>query len=203
MFDWLSNQFKKSTDKRTLDDISEDELRRERVRLEQQEKKFVKEIDELEDQKKKLFNEGQQSAGSVHKQRSIAQRIVGVDRQVKLTDRKLRAISKQLQAVNNFLHLKQSRRELEGSGLFSMINSMDLEELDTWIEGASIDGELNMNRLEDMLRRVNSSMDLAEPIADDSEIAAIMEMFQQGDSLDSLASLDEVEDDRENRLTEF
>ena len=186
MFNWLSDQFKKSTPVRTLDDVSEDELRREQVRLEQQEKKFAKEIDDLEEQKKKLFADGQRAAGSVHRQRSIAQRIVGVDRQVKLTDRKLRAISKQLQAINNFLYLKQSRRELEGSGLFSIINSMDLEDLDGWIESASIDGELNMKRLEDMLVRVNSSMDLAEPITDDNEISAIMEMFQQGGELDDL-----------------
>lgn len=200
MIEWLTNRFKKNP--RTLDEVSEEELRRERVRLEQQEKKFVKEIDELEAQKKSLFAEGQAAAGSVHRQRSIAQRIVGLDGQVKLTDRKLRTITKQLQAINNFLHLKQSKRELEGSGLFSIINSMDLEELDTWIESASIDGELNMDKLEDMLRRVSTSMDLAGPIEDDPDVSAIMEMFQQGGTLADLdTALDK--DDLERPLSEL
>lgn len=184
MLDWLTAQFKKKP--RTLDDIPVEELRRERVRLEQQEKKMVKEIDELENKKNEMFAEGKAAAGSVHRQRSIAQRIVGVDREVKMTDRKLRTISKQLQAVNNFIYLKQSKSELEQSGLFSMINQMDLEELDAWIERASIDGELNVDKLEDMLRRVSSSMDLAGSIEEDPEIAQIMAMFQSEGSHDTL-----------------
>ncbi len=176
MIDWLREQFKKSP--RTLDEISLEELRREHVRLEQHEKKMVKEIDDLENKKNALFAEGKAAGGSTHRQRSIAQRIIGVDREVKMTDRKLRTISKQLQAVNNFIYLKQSKRELEDSGLFGMINQMDLEDLDSWIEKASIDGELNVNKLEDMLQRISGNMGLASDIDEDPEIANIMAMFQ-------------------------
>lgn len=184
MLDWLTSRFKKPT--QTLDDIPLEELRREQVRLEQQEKKLVKEIDDLENKKKALFAEGKAADGSTHRQRSIAQRIVSVDREVKMTDRKLRTISKQLQAVNNFVYLKQSKRELEQSGLFGMINQMDLEDLDAWIEKASIDGELNVSKLEDMLQRVSSNMGLASEIEEDPEIAQIMAMFQSEGASETL-----------------
>lgn len=200
--DWLRDLLKRKP--RTLDDITLEELRREQVRLQQQEKKFVKEIDELEEQKKALFEEGKAAAGSVHRQRSVAQRIVGLDRQVKMTDRKLRTISKQLQAINNFLYLKQSKRELEGSGLFGIINAMDLEQLDVWIEKASIDGELNVAKLEDMLTRVSSSLDLAGDIQDEPEIAAIMAMFQQeAEEAGYDALLSEEERDRDAPVSDY
>jgi hypothetical protein len=203
MWEWIKERFA-SKKPRTLDDISEEELLREKVRLEQQQKKYIREIDDLEEQKTQLFNEGQEAAGSVHRQRSIAQRIVAIDRQVKLTDRKLRAISKQLQAVSNFSYLKQSKRELENSGLFGIINEMDLEELDRWIEQASVDGELNMTKLEDMLQRVSAGMDLADDIEDEPEVAAIMEMFQQGGSISDLDSvLAEKDDELEATMTSF
>lgn len=202
MLDWIRDRFSKSP--RTLDDISLEDLRREQIRLQQQEKKLVLEIDGLEDEKKSLFQEGQNAAGSVHRQRSIAQRIVGVDRRVKMSDRKLRTISKQLQAINNFIYLKQSKRELEQSGLFGIINNMDLEELDNWIEKASIDGELNVGKLEDMLTRVSSSMNLASEIEEDPEVASIMAMFQQGGSVEELNTLLSTDnDDLEAPLNEF
>ena len=202
MIDWIRDRFRKGP--RSLDDISLEELRREEVRLQQQEKRFVKEIDDLEEQKKVLFADGKAAAGSKPKQRSVAQRLVGVDREVKMTDRKLRTISKQLHAINNFLYLKQSRRELEGSGLFGLINQMDLEELDTWIERASIDGELNVKKLEDMLARVSSSMDLAGEIGEDPEVAAIMEMFQEeGDVSDLDSVLGGPEEDIETPVSDF
>jgi len=201
MFNWLKGRFQKQN---SLDDISLEELRREQVRLEQQQKKYIKEIDDLEAQKNQYFAEGKAASGSVHRQRSIAQRIVGVDRQVKMTDRKLRAINKQLQAIGNFSYLKQNKRELETSGLMGIINTMDLEQLDDWVERASIDGELNMKKLEDMLRRVGASMDLADEIEDDPEVSAIMEMFQGEGPADELDSLfGETEDDLESPLSDF
>lgn len=200
MFEWIRQRF--SRQPQTLDDIPLEELRREQVRLEQQEKKLLREISEYEDQKNALYAEGKAARGSVHRQRSIALKIKSVDDQVKMTDRKLRTISKQLQAANNFIYLKQSKRELEQSGLFGMINQMDLEELDAWIERASIDGELNVTKLEEMLRRVNSSMDLARDIEEDPEIASIMAMFQAEDAgLEN--PFDELESsDREHPLSD-
>ena len=81
---------------------------------------------------------------------------------------------------------------------------MDLEELDTWIERASIDGELNVKKLEDMLARVSSSMDLAGEIGEDPEVAAIMEMFQEeGDVSDLDSVLGGPEEDIETPVSDF
>lgn len=200
MLDWIRDRFSKRP--QTLDDISADELRREQVRLEQQEKKLLKEIQEYEAKKQEYFAQGKAAKGSVHMQRSLALKIKSVDDQVRMTDRKLRTVAKQLQATNNFLFLKQSKRELEQSGLFSAINAMDLEQLDAWIERASIDGELNVSKLEEMLRRVNSSMDLARDIEEDPEIAQIMAMFQDDGGPLETEFEDLLGESREPRLSD-
>lgn len=193
MLNWIKRQFVTATPE-TLDNIGLEELKREQVRLEQLEKKLFKEIDELEARKGEFFRKGRESNGSVHQQRSIAIKIKSVDGEVKMTDRKLRTISKQLQAVNNFIYLKQSKRELEQSGLFGMINRMDLSELETWIERTSIDGQLNVEKLDEMLHRIHGSSDLADDIEEDAEIANIMAMLQQDDG--EFAGFEEMEGGR-------
>lgn len=164
--------------KKSIQDISPEELQRERIRLEQEESKLIKRIDDLEQQKKQLFTKGKDET-SVRQQRIIASKIKDVDVQARNLDRNLQLFEHQLRVVNGFIQLKENQKLLTESGLSSVINKMDLVTLQAYIEKATVNESFNMEKLQDVVRTLEEGHGVMEETRVDEDIEDIVKMFQE------------------------
>jgi FtsZ-binding cell division protein ZapB len=136
--------------KRSLKDITVDELRREKIRLEHEESRLAGQVEELERSKQQVFLRGKDES-SERQQRILATKIKELDVQAGSMDRNLRFISKQLRIVNGFIQIKENQRLIQEAGLASIISSIDMEKLQQYVEQASVEGSFQWDKFESIL----------------------------------------------------
>jgi len=163
--------------KASLEDIKLDDLKREKVRLEQEERKMLADLRELETQKRKLFEDGVRNA-SEREQRVIARRIKELDLQAQNSDRMLQAISKQMRIINGLVQVKERSRLNAESGLTSVIQGIDLGDLITYIDKASVDGEFHMNKFDELLRVMEHADAISPQYSEDQDVLDIVKEMQ-------------------------
>ena len=164
--------------KRTLNDLSMDELRREKTRLEQQEKKRIEEVEELERKKQELFQKGVE-VGSERQRRILARKIKELDVEAKNIDKRLKFISRQLRVVNGFIQLKKNQALMEQMGLSDVISRMDIQELEKYVEKASVEGEFNFDKLNEVLRSIEETERLVDMAGEDKDIEDILKAMEE------------------------
>lgn len=185
LFDAISNMF---SGKKTLQDLSMDDLMQERIRLRQTEKQLMEKIDGIEKEKKGLFAEGTKES-SERKRLILARQIKEKDVQAQNYDKSLNVISKQQRTINGLLQLKENEKLLKQSGLSSMIARMDLAELQGWVEKSSVDGEFKMEKLSEILGVVEGTDTLpGANRSEDEDILAIMDQMQRANEMQNDAS---------------
>ncbi|MBL8890256.1 MAG: hypothetical protein JNL67_09765 [Planctomycetaceae bacterium] len=162
--------------KQTLRTIDPEQLRRERIRVEQTELKFTRDIEELEKQKEELFRKG--IAGASDRQRiQIARKIKQLDAMVQAKDRQLALLSKNLQVLSTVAQLKENERMLKDLGMEGVVNNMDLSEVQAYVERATIEGQFQMERFSKLLQSV-SDADAMYNVEDvDAETQSILEIM--------------------------
>jgi hypothetical protein len=164
--------------RKTIEDITLDELRREKVRLDQEERKVLARIREVEADKKKLFEEGVKNP-SEREQRIMARKIKELDVEAKNMDRNLQFFSRQLRIINGFVQLKENQRILAESGLSSLIGNIDLQTLQIYVDRASVDGEFHMDKFSEILNALEESGSAASPVREDDDVTQIVRAMQQ------------------------
>jgi len=189
------------TRKRTLDDVSMDELRREKIRLEQEEARLTRQVEELERQKQQLFLKGKDEA-SERQQRILARKIKEVDVQARNIDKNLRFISHQLRVVNGFIQVKENQRLWQEAGISSIITQLDLEELQKYVEAASVEGALHLDKFRELLEGLEESERLVGLGEEDKDIEEIMRAMQEARQAD-LEAPGAVEELARQRLDEI
>ncbi len=164
--------------KQTLGSVDPEQLRRERIRVEQTELKFDREIEDLEKQKEELFRKGLE--GSSDRQRvQIARKIKQLDAMIKAKDHQLALLSKNLQVLNTVVQLKENERMLKDLGLEGVINKLDLSEVQSFIERATIEGQFQMERFSKILKSAADADSLYESNdQEDTDIQSILSVFQ-------------------------
>jgi hypothetical protein len=177
MLDLLSKLLSGSK-KRSIEDVGEDELRIERIRLEQEENKLIKRVEELESQKKQYFVKGKDES-SPRQQRIIAGRIKEVDVQARNFDKTLQLLSQQKRVIIGFLSIKENQRQLTELGLSSVISKLDLADLRAYVERATVNGDFQIEKLRDILNALEDREGMAKDIAVDEDIEEIVRMFQE------------------------
>lgn len=175
--------------KRTLADIGLDELRRERIGLEQEESKVIGRIEGLEQQKLQLFMRGKDEASELQR-RMLANKIKELDAQAKSLSQNLAFISRQLRIINGFTQLKENERLLQMSNVSSLISRMDLSELQTFVDRASLEGVFQMDKFKEILGTLEEGEQVVGETEADEDVAAIMRAFEE-------AKLAEAEDPAE------
>lgn len=165
-------------DRRSIEDIGVDELRREKIRLEQDEGKLARRVEELEKQKQELFLQGKEEP-SHRKQRILATKIKEVDVQAKNLDRNLQFISRQLRIVNGFLQIKENERLMQESGISSVISQIDLATLRTYVERASVEGVFQLDKFQEILGTLEETDQLVGGVEEDKDILEIMQAFEE------------------------
>lgn len=162
--------------KRSIEDVPVEELKREKVRMEQEERKLLNEIRTLEAQKRSLFDEGVRKA-SEREQRVLARRIKELDAQSNNYDRMLQSISKQMRVLNGLVQVKERIRMDKEWGIAGLVSNLNLEDLMTYVSEASVNGEFNMNMFDDVLNVLEKN-DLSPNFQEDEDVLDIMREMQ-------------------------
>jgi hypothetical protein len=168
--------------KRTLRDLSLDELSRERIVLQQEQRKLDVEIERLLKDDAQLKSEYAEAVNPTQK-RIIARKIQDVRMRQQGVEAKSTHCHKMLQTVNNFTLIKENMVFFERMGVASVLTTMDMAEIESFINEAVVEGTLQQEKLATMLQQVTegaqqitaagSDVSLDELMADlDREVAA-------------------------------
>jgi len=160
-----------------IDEIPLDDLKREKVRLEQEERKLMAQMREMEGEKKKLFSEGVRNS-SEREQRVLARRIKELETRADGVDRILQAISKQVRTIGGLIQIKERIRMQNESGLSSVIGAIDLNDLITFVDQASVDGEFQMSKFDELLRAMEQSEAVSPQYSEDEDVLDIVKQMQ-------------------------
>lgn len=164
--------------KKTLDDVKLDDLRREKTRLDLEERKMLNRIREVESDKKKLFEEGVKNP-SEREQKIMARKIKELDVEAKNMDRNLQFFSKQLRIINGFLQLKENQRIIKESGISSVIGDIDLQTLQIYVDQATVDGEFHMDKFSEILGTLEEAGSVTSVASEDDDVMQIVKAMQQ------------------------
>ena len=165
------------TGKKRLDRITIEELRKERLSLEQVEQRITREVDGIETQKRDLFVKGRDEA-SQRQQVMLARKIKELDARAQAEDRELAVLSKQLRILSGFAIIKENQSLVKDLGVSSIISKMDLAELQTYVERATVEGQFQMERFAEILKTLESP-DGMEMAGEDDDTLAIVAAMQE------------------------
>ena len=174
-----------------LEDLKLDDMKREKVRLDLEERKTLTEVRDLEAQKRKLFEEGVRSAGS-REAKIIARKIKEIDGQATNLDRLLDSLSQQTRLINGLIQAKDLARIQKESGIGSMLANFDLQDLVIFIDNAYVDGEFNQAKINEMLG-VLDRQGMEHSKVEDQDINDIMKQFEIArDARDNPEAVDQI-----------
>lgn len=163
---------------KTIDDLSLDDLRKEKIRFDQEERKMLARLREVEAEKKKLFEDGVRTAGE-REQRVIARRIKEKDVEAANMDRMLQVISQQMRIINGLLQVKERSRLVSESGMSELLKNIDLKDLISYIDKSSVDGEFHEDKFDELLRAMEEAGSISPVYKEDQDVMDIMKAMQQ------------------------
>jgi hypothetical protein len=184
LINWLKALFgtKGKVSRQTLQNVSAEDIRREKIKVEQTENRVTREIEELEQQKEALFSKGV-SAGSDRQKLQYARKIKELDAQVQARDQQLALISRNLRVLNGIAQLKENERVLRDLGMEGLVNKMDLTELQTYVEKATVEGQFHMEKFNEILGALQSAEGVYKFESDDADTLAILDQMNRAADL--------------------
>lgn len=185
----MFNFGKKKQPKNPIEQLTVDELRAARVRMEQSRNKVLKDIGDLEGQKARIFQEGA-ATPDMRSRRLAAQRIKETEEQIKQLDQQLAFYEKQLQLVSRFEFMKRNSNQLMESGIDKLFGKLDTDEVRKYIEDLTLNGAVNMERLEEISNMLGEALNTGMTGETDPEIARLMIEMERA----SLGSADDLAD---------
>ncbi|MFM7168209.1 MAG: hypothetical protein ACKO3T_23425 [Planctomycetaceae bacterium] len=166
---------------RTLATVSAEEILRERIRTEHTENRISREIEKLEQDKQDWFSRGV-AAASDRQKLFFARKVQELDQQVRARDQQLTLVSRNLKVLASLAQLKDNQRVLETLGMEQLVGKLDLTELASYVEQASVSGQLQMDHLAEILTSLNSAEAAFCTGSEDAETLAVFEAMQQASS---------------------
>lgn len=163
--------------KKNIEKLGKDEIRIEKIRLDQEEKKLIQRVETLENEKKKLFDEGVKE-GSERKQLILARKIKEIDSQADHYDRQLRSIAHQIRIMNGLMMIKEqigSSPERK-----ALVEKIPIEKLALFVEKATVKGEFAQEQLQDIMRTVEEGGDVMAAMdrGEEEDVKQIVKIFQ-------------------------
>ena len=141
---------------KTLQSVSPEDIRREKIKVEQTENRVTCEIEELEKQRDAIFSKGV-DAGSDRQKLHFARKVKELDAQVQARDHQLALISRNLRVLNGISQLKENERVVGDLGMEGLVNTMDLMELQSYVEKATVEGQFQMDKFNEILGALDSA----------------------------------------------
>ena len=172
--------------KKSIGKVGLDDLRREKIRLDHEEARFVGRSEQIEKQKEQLFQQLVNEPSQV-RQTIFARKIKERDEEGKGNIRLSRHLGHQLRIVNGLIAIKEEARMMtkEAVGLLSKI---PFDELVSYVESITTNGEFERGRVNDLLKTLEEGQGLMSiPLAGEDEdvrkiVAVAQEVRSQGEA---------------------
>lgn len=160
------------TRRKTIKTIKAEDLRKERIGLENEERRLEKDLGRMRGDEQRLRAEYAVAteAKDTHQRRVLARRLQDVGKQMGNLDQRHAILLKQMTVVSGLAQIKDNEAFFERIGASSAINRMDIVELQQYVEQASLDGELNNERLAQLVEsmdQANSALSGGDEALDD------------------------------------
>lgn len=188
----------------TLEDLPEETLRQEQIRLDIEERKLTDKLAKLDEQKRRLFDDAVKGGPSSDK---VAARKFGELRaEADNIDSMLEIISKRRRIINGLVRIKERGRHLK-SGIFEQI---PLVKLIPQIEEATVNGEVGEEELDRVLLTLEHNFQPSSKVSLSGEEEAFMkavraarEAADQSDVDKAFGTIKERRPESENGAADF
>ncbi|MFM9959718.1 MAG: hypothetical protein ACKV2Q_00635 [Planctomycetaceae bacterium] len=170
--------FGRQTKKTGLESLSQEQLDRQRIRLEHEEQRKTKEIEQLEQQKETLFRDGT-GAVSDRQRMALARKIKEVDGLIQARDKELCLLARNLHVIHSLSQLTENQRTVSTLGLEKVLKDVDLEAVKDYVDRLAAEQELTSNRFASLTQSLTSFDSLTGNGADDADTLAIVEAMHQ------------------------
>ena len=141
---------------RTLAEISVTELRRDRIGHQQTIGTLNRQIETIEANKDALLQKGIASPSDSFR-RDVARHLPILDLDIEGKNRALRLLFKELEAITGLLIIKENQEVIRKNGLTSVIARMNLDQLTQFVHEATVEGELQWDKLTTLCGTLNDS----------------------------------------------
>lgn len=160
--------------KRSLARLTMDELDREKIKLDLQERKQIQRTQQLEREKEKFFAQGLRESSDQMKL-YYSRKVKELDSDVRLNDRVLKALSHKVRIYNGIVSMKKWMQVLSEDKK-SLLNKLSLAEVSQWIEQNTVNGELRETQLNRLLDEVERGTGVVADV-DANEEADVQQIF--------------------------
>lgn len=165
--------FRGSQKQKTLADVTVDELNRERITCQTELAKVEKEREKLQTDENQLKNEYACATQDFQKKR-IARKIQDVRVQQRQVDGWITRVNQNLRVVNNFLMIKKNQAFYERAGVLTLLNQMDVAEIERAINESIINGTLSNDKLVEVLQAQETGLEQLFPETSDNSLEDLM-----------------------------
>jgi hypothetical protein len=159
--------------KRTLRDLSLDDLTREQITLKNEQRKLDQEMERLERDEAQLKTEYAE-AKQDNQRRAVARKIQDLRTRRGGAETRIAYCHKMLRSVNGFLVIKENMEFFERMGVASALSEMDMSEIEAFINEATVEGTLQQEKLAAMLQQVSEGVERITEAASDSSLDELM-----------------------------
>ena len=160
----------------SLKSLPLDDIRREHISMKNELEKLDVEcgkLDEEESQRKEEYKAAH-VAKQENRKRSIAQKIQHIQVQRKGLDTRVAYTNKMFQTVSGLLMIKENIEFFNRLGVGSLISSMDMVELERFIQDATVEGTFQQEKLAMMLQGVTDGTEMLVETAGESTSGNLM-----------------------------
>lgn len=163
--------------KKTIRSVTPDDLRKERIGLENEERRLIKDLELRQKDDAQLLSEyaAASQAGNDRQKKILARRVQELRSQMTSLDQRHGFLSKQMRVVNGLITIKENEAFLARLGANSKLAQMDLAELQHYVEQATVDGELTNEKLETLVATMNEAGETFARSESDTGLDAFME----------------------------
>ena len=161
-----------------IDRLGIDELKHEKIRLEQMERRLSREVDQIEARKGDLFIKGKDETSS-RGRLALARKIKELDSNARAKEQQLAFFHKHLRIVDGLLQIKENMALLKQLKVGSVISQMSVDELTAYVEKATVQGQFEMEKFTSLLGSLEGAMDAAEEVEQDTDLADIVAAMEE------------------------
>jgi ABC-type transporter Mla subunit MlaD len=173
--------------KKRLADYSYDELMQERARLEAAEQKTLRELQRLEEEKSRNFEEAKQ-AGSASVRQVHARKIRDINHRIDGLQGNIRRLGKLIRVVDlTMAQMEQGRLTRESSPLVKAIAGTDAQDLQDWVDRVVSGEAVAEQKLDDLLRTFDEAEEMRGRVSTgDAEVDAILAEIERAAATEAL-----------------
>lgn len=167
---------------RSLEKVGVEDLRKERINLDQKEKEYIQQIQRLEREQKELLEQGIKEP-SQHMKVVYARKVAEKDSEVKMNQKVLQSLAHQMRIVNGLMMVKRWS-QVTAKDKTSVLNRLSIADLSKWIHDKTVDGEFKDQYIEELGGVLESGMGVITEVGkgEDQNTQKVLEIMNKAGS---------------------